>query len=207
MNRAVVFDIGGVLELVEEPAPWVEAWEHRLGLHAGELRDRVTAIWQRGRTGIATFEEIEAATADVLRLEPDDSRRLWEDMWEWYLGEPNEPLLEYFELLGSRCRTAILSNSFVGARERENARYGYEARCELVIYSHEEGLEKPDPRFYLLVCQRLGVEPTQVVFVDDVEVNVVAARDLGMRGVLFQDTDQTIADIEDHLAGGAKSDR
>lgn len=200
MIKAVVFDIGGVLELVDEPAPWVSAWEDRLRLPAGGLRDRVTTIWQQGRIGTATFEQVEAETAQVLHLEPSDSQKLWEDMWEWYLGRPNEPLLDYFDSLRSRCRTAILSNSFVGARERENQRYGYEARCELVVYSHEEGLEKPDPRSYLLVCDRLGIPPAEIVFVDDVGANVVAARDLGMRGVLFQDTDQTIAEIEGHLS-------
>lgn len=200
MIRAVVFDIGGVLALVEEPAPWVDAWERRLGLPAGGLRDRVTTIWQRGRTGAATSEEIEAATAEVLGLGPDDSRELWEDMWEWYLGVPNEPLLDFFDRLRPRCRTAILSNSFVGARRRENERYGYEVRCDLVVYSHEEGLEKPDPRSYLLVCERMGVQPAEVVFVDDVESNVVAARELGMSGVLFRDTGQAITEIEGHLS-------
>lgn len=202
MIRAVVFDIGGVLELVDEPAPWVSAWEDRLGLPEGGLRDRVTTIWQQGRIGTATFEQIEAATARVLDLGRHDSQRLWEDVWEWYLGRPNEPLLDHFDMLRTRCRTAILSNSFVGARERENERYGYGTRCELVVYSHEEGLEKPDPRSYLLVCDRMGIQPTDVIFVDDVDANIIAARELGMRGVLFQDADQTIAEIEGHLSDG-----
>lgn len=53
-------------------------------------------------------------------------------------------------------------------------RYGYEARCELVVYSREEALEKPDLRSYLLVCDRMAIQPTEIVFVDDVDANTIA---------------------------------
>lgn len=200
--RAVVFDVGGVLALVDEPAPWVLRWEERLGLDRGGLRERVTAIWQLGRVGAATFEDISAQTSEVLGLSDEEVGALWDDMWEWYLGNPNAELLSYLEALGDRCDTAILSNSFVGAREREEERYGFGATCGVIMYSHEEGMEKPDPSFYRLLCERLDVRPSEVVFVDDLPENVAGAREVGMRAVLFRDTPAAIADIEQHLAVG-----
>ncbi len=116
----------------------------------------------------------------------------------------NAPFAEYVAGLRPRYRTAILSNSFVGAREREQRLYGFEDMVDVVVYSHEVGLEKPDPRCYQLVCARLGVTPSDTVFVDDVEPNVTAARDVGMTAVLFTGNDQAIADIEAHLAGRAE---
>jgi epoxide hydrolase-like predicted phosphatase len=69
--------------------------------------------------------------------------------------------------------------------------------------SYEVGIEKPDQRIYEITCERLDVRPSEVVFLDDLEVNVVAARRLGMRAVFFQSTAQAITDVEAYLTGSA----
>jgi putative hydrolase of the HAD superfamily len=126
------------------------------------------------------------------------------DLWAEYLGTLNAELAAYFAGLRPRYKTAILSNSFVGAREKEQARYGFGDLCDLIVYSHEEGMQKPERRFYELACERLGVQPAEVVFLDDVEVCVAAARELGMHAILFRDTAQAIADLQACLAAGAQ---
>ena len=63
------------------------------------------------------------------------------------------------------------------------------------------GLRPRYRRIYLLTCERLGVAPGEAVFLDDLEANVVAAREVGMRAVVFGSTDQAIADVEACLAG------
>lgn len=126
-----------------------------------------------------------------------------DDLWAEYLGTLNAEMAGYFGALRPRFRTGILSNSFVGARERENAAYGFEDLCDVVVYSHEEGMEKPDPRFYRLVARRLGVRPDEAIFLDDHETCVAGARDVGMSAVLFGSAGQAIADLERYLAGSA----
>ena len=71
----------------------------------------------------------------------------------------------------------------------------------MLVYSYEVGIEKPDRRIYLLTCDRLGVPPGEVVFLDDLEANVAAARAVGMRAVRFRTNAQAIADVEACLAG------
>jgi len=93
------------------------------------------------------------------------------DIWREYLGTAGTELIEYARQLRPRYRTGILSNSFVGAREREQAAYGFEDLAEEIIYSHEGGMNKPDPGIYALACRRLGVEPAQLVFLDDTELS------------------------------------
>ena len=78
----------------------------------------------------------------------------------------------------------MLSNSFVGARKREATRYGFDRMAEFIAYSHEVGLQKPDPRIYRLTCERLALQPSEVVFVDDRQENVDAAQAFGMIGLL-----------------------
>jgi beta-phosphoglucomutase-like phosphatase (HAD superfamily) len=59
-------------------------------------------------------------------------------------------------------------NSFVGAREREQALYGFKDMCDVIVYSHEVGWLKPDPRVYRVACERLGCAPDEAVLLDDV---------------------------------------
>ncbi len=83
------------------------------------------------------------------------------DFWDVYCGGPNTELIEYFKGLRPRYQTALLSNSFVGARREEEARFGFAAMTDLIVYSHEEGMSKPDPRIYERAWQRLGVPATR----------------------------------------------
>ncbi|MGZ3676326.1 MAG: HAD-IA family hydrolase, partial [Ktedonobacterales bacterium] len=124
-----------------------------------------------------------------------------EDFWDVYLGELNSEMAAYFRGLRPRYRTALLSNSFVGARRREQERFHFEEMTDLIIYSHEEGIAKPDPRIFELTCERLGVEAGEIVFLDDAERSVIAARELGIHAILFRETAQAIADVTACLQG------
>lgn len=108
-----------------------------------------------------------------------------EMMWCEYLGTANTEMIEWARGLRPKYKTGILSNSFVGAREREQTAYGYMDFIDDLVYSHEVGLLKPDPQIYLLSCERLSVAPNEVVFIDNHEPFVQAARDVGMHGVHF----------------------
>ena len=100
---------------------------------------------------------------------------------------------------GTVISVAIVSNSFVGAREREQAAYGFEDLVEGIVYSHEVGFSKPDPRIYALICTRLNVAPGEMIFLDDVGVCVAGARDAGIHAIRYQDNAQAIAEIEELL--------
>jgi putative hydrolase of the HAD superfamily len=123
------------------------------------------------------------------------------DVWREYLGTANAELIDYARRLRPRWRTGIVSNSFVGAREREQAAYGFEDLVEEIVYSHEVGFSKPDPRIYALACTRLDVAPEETVFLDDSDVCVTGARDVGIHAVRFHDNAQAIAEIEKLLTG------
>jgi epoxide hydrolase-like predicted phosphatase len=196
--RAVVFDIGGVLEFTP-PMGMAEKWEDRLGLGRDELSERLNAVFAAGNVGALTEAEIHARIGQILALGPAPVDELMADLWTEYLGTLNADLTAYFASLRPAYRTGIISNSFVGAREREQQRYGFERLTDEIIYSHEVGICKPDPRIYEMACERLGVLPGEMIFLDDVDPNVQAARDLGAHGILFTSTSQAIADIEARL--------
>ena len=88
------------------------------------------------------------------------------------------------------------------AREREQAAYGFEDLVDQIVYSHEAGMTKPDPRIYARVCARLKVTAGETVFLDDTGPCVTGARAAGLHALLFPGTAQAIRDIEALLAAG-----
>ncbi len=193
--RAVVFDIGGVLEITPRTG-WVEKWEARLHLKPGELDERLMDVWKDGSSGKISEEEVEQSIGEIMRIDQEQVEALMADLWEEYLGELNVELAAYFASLRPRYQTAILSNSFAGARDKEQERYHFAEMCDLLIYSHEVGMAKPEKRIFELTCERLGVQPAEMIFLDDHERAAVAARELGIHAILFQNTAQAIAAIQ-----------
>jgi uncharacterized protein len=82
------------------------------------------------------------------------------------------------------------------AREREKAAYGFGDLVDEIVYSHEAGMNKPDPRIYTLLCSRLDVRPEETVFVDDTDQCVIGARNAGIQAVYYRDNAQVIGEIE-----------
>ena len=197
--QAVVFDIGGVLEITPDLGV-TEMWESRLGLDPGEINKRMDDIWLGGGIGTISEHDVHQALAERLGLDEPQLEEFMSWIWREYLGTANTELIEYARRLRPRYRTGILSNSFVGAREREQAAYGFEDLVDEVIYSHECGMSKPDPGIYRLACERLRVEPAQMAFLDDYGPCVEGARRAGIHAVLYQDSAQAIRDIERLLA-------
>jgi epoxide hydrolase-like predicted phosphatase len=199
--RAVVVDIGGVLE-VPTDTDLDARWERRLGLRPGAFFERLrrSGLGRDANLGRVSEAEFAQTLGRLYGLDRPSTSELLADLWDWYVGELNTELAGYFRRLRPRYRTAILSNAAAGGRREEERRHGFADLADVLVYSYEVGIEKPDRRIYEITCERLGVHPSEAAFLDDLEANVVAARQLGMRAVLFQSTAQAIADLEACLA-------
>jgi FMN phosphatase YigB (HAD superfamily) len=128
-------------------------------------------VWRVGSIGMITLDDVHEVLKDSLG-------QYMADLWREYLGTANTELIEYARGLSPRYRTEIVSNSFVGAWEREQAAYGFEDLVEEIVYSHEAGFSKLDPRVYAIICTRLNVPPGEMVILDDTKACVVGARDV-----------------------------
>lgn len=191
--RAVVFDVGGILEVT--PSLNVEEkWEPEFG---AEFQTGLAEVWAAGSVGALSLEQVHEQLGRIIGAEPDRIEAFMEDIWAEYLGELNTEMWEYLEeVRGEGYRLAVISNSFVGAREREEERYGFSGLTDFIVYSHEVGFSKPDPRIYALCLDRLRVEPDEVVFLDDSELTVAGARAMGMHGVVYERNRQAMKDLD-----------
>jgi epoxide hydrolase-like predicted phosphatase len=117
--------------------------------------------------------------------------------------DPNVPMIEFVrDVRGRGLRTALLTNN---VREWEPL---WRAKLpeldeifEIVVDSAFVGMRKPEPPIYELTVERLGggLRLDECLFVDDIELNCEAARELGMTAVRFESSEQAIPELESAL--------
>ena len=91
--------------------------------------------------------------------------------------------------------TGMLSNSWGGGYPREL----FPELFDVVVISSEVGMRKPEPRIFQHAAGLLGLQPTECIFIDDIEANVAAAEQIGFTGVLHREPDDTTERVAELL--------
>ncbi|MFL5782877.1 MAG: HAD family hydrolase [Thermoleophilaceae bacterium] len=89
--------------------------------------------------------------------------------------------------------TGLISNSWGGA---SYDRVQVDELFDSMVISGEVGLHKPEPEIFELGAERLGVQPSECVFVDDLRENCEGAEAVGMTAILHRGPDGTIPELE-----------
>ena len=110
---------------------------------------------------------------------------------------PNRELFDYYRTLrrDRGLRFALCTNNVREWEPLWRPKLPIDELFEVVVDSAFVGTRKPEPEIYAITLERLGLPAGACAFVDDLEVNVVAARDAGMHGIVFRDTAQAIAEL------------
>jgi epoxide hydrolase-like predicted phosphatase len=200
-RRGLLVDFGGVLT-TDVFSSFQEFCEQE-GLSPDTVRERFMKdpasreLLADLETGKLTEEEFEPKFAAVLEVEPAGLiDRLFAGM------RPDQAMLDAVAAAKrAGVRTGLISNSW------GHGRYDRSAFPELFdgwVISGEEGMRKPEPKMYELGAERIGLEPGQCVFVDDLPFNLKPALELGMATVLHRDAGQTIPELERLLGVGLR---
>ncbi len=106
----------------------------------------------------------------------------------WRRANPEaRPCIEALKRAG--VKVAVISNADGRVASLLEA-CGLADPFEFILDSHLEGVEKPDPRFFLLGCEKLGVSPGESLYVGDIpEIDVKGARAAGLTPVLYDPLD------------------
>ena len=152
---------------------------------------------ERGRTAEADFlAALRRELTPELGHEPELHR--FSEIYFQAL-DPNEPMIELMRDLRHRgYRMALLTNNVREWEPLWRRMLPVDELFEVIVDSAFVGLRKPEPQIYELTLERIGggVGAADCLFVDDVEDNVAAARELGMTAVHYRTSEQAIAEIE-----------
>lgn len=122
--------------------------------------------------------------------------------WKAYDEEgelPNERLLRYISKIKADFKIAILSNASVGSIEKRLNKKQLDL-FNVTVVSAEVGMMKPDQKIFNYTAQKLGVIPEDCLFTDDHKPYLNGAQAVGMKTILFEDTEQFIRDLEKILS-------
>jgi putative hydrolase of the HAD superfamily len=75
----------------------------------------------------------------------------------------------------------------------------WHAKFKVIIESSRVGVRKPDPRFYEMACDALGVTPAECVYLDDLGVNLKPAKAMGMTTIKFVEPRVALDELAAHL--------
>ena len=98
------------------------------------------------------------------------------------------------QVRGAGLRTAVLSNIIDGWVDDARTLLA-ELEFDLVCFSCEVGLRKPNPEIYHLVLRELGVEPHEAIFLDDFPAMVEGGAAVGMTAIAVRDHAAAIAEV------------
>jgi putative hydrolase of the HAD superfamily len=193
---AVLFDFGGVLST--SPFDAFARYERERELPAGFLRkvnatDPDANAWARLERAELTLDAFDAAFAQ--ESEALGHRVPGADVLALLAGDVRPEMIEAVRRCGERLQTALLTNNVLGTME--DPRIGeLLSLFDAVIESSVVGVRKPEPAFYAIACERLGIEPAQAVFLDDLGVNLKPARAMGMATIKVTDPAIALAELE-----------
>jgi putative hydrolase of the HAD superfamily len=196
--KAVLWDFGGVIS--SSPFEAFRQYEASHGLPPDFIRTMNAAdpnanAWARLERSQITPDEFDIEfTREAARLGHEIRGA---DLIALLAGEIRAEMVTAIDRVkAAGLATACLTNNIVGLDgEARPEMADVLARFDVVLESSKLGVRKPEPAFYALACERLGVEPEECVFLDDLGVNLKPAREMGMATIKVSDPAAALAEL------------
>jgi len=189
--RAVVFDYGMVLTGPQEP----EAYAALLCI-TGLPRERFESLYWADRpaydegklTGLGFWEKF------LRQAGLDQNQRMAEELnrWDARMWTTENPAMVAWQLALKEhgLKTAILSNIGDEVLASVERAFDWIHRFDVLVWSYQLGIAKPDPELYRHTLVELGVQPGETLFIDDKLPNVEAAQALGIQAIQFSSAER-----------------
>lgn len=203
--RAIFWDFGGVV--TSSPFEAFREYEAERGLPA----DFIRAVNSRNPDSNA-WARLERSDVDIptfCRLFEKEAEELGhsvpgEDVLARLSGTVRPEMARALERLQGRYKLACLTNNVLRgtgpgmASSSERARQIAQVMTvfDAIVESSKVGVRKPELKFYEMACEMMEVEAKEVIFLDDLGVNLKPAKAMGMRTIKVFSADQALADLE-----------
>lgn len=202
--KAILWDFGGVF--TSSPFEAFNVLEEQLGIPTDFIRgvnainptDNAWAKFESNDVSLDEFDQLFAAESEQMghRVSGKKVVAVLSGSLRPRMVSTLQRCKEYFQVA---CITNNVKAGHGPSMTRDPAKADAVAEVmklfDQVIESSKEGIRKPNPQIYLTACERLGVQPHNAVFLDDLGINLKPARELGMQTIKVLSEAQAIDDL------------
>lgn len=185
--KAIILDIGNVLVFHDNQLLY-----RRLGELGGLSAEAVERLVSRG-----TWDSLHRDGSDALQIRRQVCAALGLDLDPQRFDEvfnshftPNDAIAPIVETLIGRVQLVALSNTNAIHAEYLRDQLPLLGKFDHLLFSHELGWIKPDPRIYREALRRTGAKPSEAAFFDDIPEFVEAARQLGIAAYVYRSAEE-----------------
>jgi len=202
--EAILWDFGGVF--TSSPFEAFNRYEARRGLPKDFIRKVNSTNHESNAWALFECSRISAQQFDIKFLE--ESTALGHhvrgaDILPLLSGELRPRMVAALRACKPRFKIGCITNNVIhangpamAANPDGAARVGEVMQLfDAIIESSKTGIRKPNPKVYLMMCERLGVSPRACVYLDDLGINCKPAAQLGMTAIKVVTEDQTLAEL------------
>jgi putative hydrolase of the HAD superfamily len=190
--KVILFDLGRVLMNID-----FDAFPKGLGLMTAEQRapyneamKPFVRMYEEGKISTEEFLDALYAIFDC-RFPREQILESFNDI----IVEDNPQIIPFVEQVRSRYRLAVLSNTCECHWDKVEQISSVITLFPDLFTSFELGVMKPDRSIYQHVCTALNVAPQDILFIDDLPENVEGAKSIGMKGIMYRNSDQLQSDF------------
>ncbi len=199
--KAIVFDIGGVLQLNrhsfhgQDPYGVHEYVAKKLKMDMDTYFDSIDTTYVKSIEGEISKEKVLSTLSKNLNIKSKKIERLYSTAYKKSFVRNKKLFEKAYKLKDEGYDIAILSDQWhlskkIFVTKRDMWKF------DSIVISCDVGYRKPNPKIYKLVLKRLHLKPEEVVFIDNREWNLVPAKKLGMKTILFENNTQTFRDLK-----------
>jgi putative hydrolase of the HAD superfamily len=197
-KKTIIFDYGGVIEVSTEQRGILDLVAHATGLSS---EDVVELYFQRNHLNNVGNNSQKSTILSVVEtllpgnLDAYKNASQTIDVYENSRGL-NYPLLDVIKLLKAHGYTvALLSNYNSTLRDKIQLNGVQDIFEDNIFISSEIGLQKPDPKIFQYMFDKLGVEPKRCIFIDDSQKSLSTSKVVDYTPIQFISNDQLLRDL------------
>lgn len=205
MIKAVFWDFGGVI--TSSPFESFNRFEKENNLPLDFLRSVNSTNPDSNAWALLERNEINLEEFDLLfERESDDLGHSvkGKDVIALLKGQIRPEMITALEKIKGNLIQACLTNNiqsmgdidFEGNVSAAGKHEEVMGMFDFVFESSKENVRKPDPEFYLRACKRGNVDPSDVVFLDDLGINLKPAKALGMSTIKVTDPKEALSELQ-----------
>ena len=194
MIKAIAFDYAGVLEIPERDI--ITELSDYLNIPKEEWLTIYYTLNHLCNTGTNTWAEVAILTGEKLGTTQEQQLQMKEIMRRnAETKKVNDGLVEIIKKLKPKYKIALISNYPAHLREKLHKQNLTELFDEIII-SGEVGYQKPQPEIFMLLCEKLHITPSELIFIDDSKKSLEGALTIGYTPILYKNNQQLEEDLQ-----------